>query len=258
MTPCLGSPTSTDASSSAVAAAIQSAVVRQLGDTSTWTKWPGGWPNQLSTALIDAVFSARARYTTKHGRGILPLVRDWQASTTAHDSITGLLSEIDDAGGPESWAAQRMNLQHAPGRKADAPHGATKAAAVREAAEQLKYCDIDNASDFLGRHQEAKKQLRKVPGIGDATTAYVGMLLGVPDVKPDRMVYRFVKDALSAAEVNAPLSNRLIRSALAEVANQMPAHVNETDLEHAIWASQRAVNNPDLSRPESGATLNRA
>ncbi len=28
---------------------------------STWTAWPGGWPNEVEVALIDAVLSIRSR-----------------------------------------------------------------------------------------------------------------------------------------------------------------------------------------------------
>ena len=34
-------------------------------DPAQWTKWPGGWPGDIESALIDAVFSARAIYRSK-------------------------------------------------------------------------------------------------------------------------------------------------------------------------------------------------
>jgi hypothetical protein len=50
-----------------------------IGDApQQWTQWPGGWPDDIVSALIDAVFSARAIYRTEHGRGIYRNVDDWQ------------------------------------------------------------------------------------------------------------------------------------------------------------------------------------
>lgn len=32
----------------------------------------GGWPNHLATAILDAIYSIQTRYTTTHGKGLLP------------------------------------------------------------------------------------------------------------------------------------------------------------------------------------------
>ena len=50
-------------------------------DPALWTKWPGGWPDDIESALIDAVFSARAIYRSKRGRGISRKIADWQEAT---------------------------------------------------------------------------------------------------------------------------------------------------------------------------------
>ena len=156
---------------------IEKAVNDLLGPSASWTKWPGGWPGEIGTALIDSVYSARARYTTKHGKGIKPLVVGWRNRTLAKDSITGLLGEIDDAGGPEAWMA-RMNDQLSPRRTPNARGGPTKAAAVREAAENLKCVGIEKADDLHDRQDEARRAISKVQGVGYATTSYFMMLLG--------------------------------------------------------------------------------
>lgn len=51
-------------------------------DPAKWFKWPGGWPGDIESALIDAVFSARAIYRSKRGRGISRKIADWQAGRT--------------------------------------------------------------------------------------------------------------------------------------------------------------------------------
>jgi len=59
------------------------------------------------------------------------------------------------------------------------------------------------------------------------------MLLGVPGVKPDRMIKRFVGDALGRANVPAEECSVLLH----QVANNMG--VDATRLDHAIWSYQR-------------------
>lgn len=40
--------------------------------------YPGGWPNHLPLALLDAVFSIRAQYTTKYGKGLAPRLKKFK------------------------------------------------------------------------------------------------------------------------------------------------------------------------------------
>jgi hypothetical protein len=49
--------------------AVEAVVVADLGLREQWTGWSGGWPNEISTALIDAIYSARAPYATSTARG---------------------------------------------------------------------------------------------------------------------------------------------------------------------------------------------
>jgi hypothetical protein len=51
-----------------------------IGQPGNWDKWPGGWPEDIEAALVDAVFSARAVYRSKRGRGIFANVADWRYS----------------------------------------------------------------------------------------------------------------------------------------------------------------------------------
>lgn len=205
-------------------------------DPEQWTKWPGGWPDDIESALIDAVFSARAVYRTKHSRGIYRNVDDWQKRRgRVTFSLDALIAEINAVGVP-AWAASFDNSQVSPGRREDAPCGPTKAAAVREAADKLRKEGVNVAGNIdVSTAATVKSTLCSVSGIGYATSNYFLMLLGVPGIKPDRMIHRFLKDAAGRA-----FSNTYAVGVLRAVA----AHsgVPEHELDHAIWRyeSERA------------------
>lgn len=204
-------------------------------DPAGWERWPGGWPDEIGTSLVDAVFSARAQYKPKYGRGIHPLVAAWRTATD--ESQVSLRALRDDLlrRGPDAWAKAFGNEQHSPSRPVDAPGGPTKAAAVLQATSLLCAADppIDSADDIDIRNvSEVKQILRSVPGIGYATTNYFLMLLGLPGVKPDRMIHRFLHDA-THRNWSDLLAEQLITQA-ASLLNGVEAH----QLEHSIWSYQ--------------------
>ncbi len=204
-------------------------IASTVGPPGDWAQWPGGWPGDIEAALIDAVFSARAVYRSKRGRGVHARVVDWrQARERTHFSLESLAAEIDHLG-IEGWAQQFGNEQVSPGRPTSAPGGASKTAAVREAAAILRNVGISTASDITVESVDAAKgALRSVSGIGYATSNYFLMLLGLPGVKPDRMIHRFLKEATGRG-----LTNREAERVLIEAAQEFGVPVHE--LEHAIW-----------------------
>lgn len=199
-------------------------------DSSCWMQWPGGWPDDIESALVDAVFSARAVYRTRHGRGVHQQVTKWRDGRTGAGSTLRDLRDEIAAAHPETWASKTFeNEQRSPGRRPNAPGGPTKAAAVLEAANRLLDANIATASDLTDSTAgEAKRALRSVAGIGYATTNYFFMLLGRPGVKPDRMIHRFVKDATSHQHTSVRAEELITRAA--EVLDVAPH-----ELEHAIW-----------------------
>jgi hypothetical protein len=172
-------------------------------------------------------------YLTKRGLGIHRNVAAWRTKRERDAfSLDTLIADID-AVGVSAWASSFGNSQVSPGRREDAPCGPTKAAAVREAAGKLREAGINLADDI--EPDTAKTTLRAVSGIGFATSNYFLMLLGVPGVKPDRMIHRFLKEAAGHAFSNTQA---------VEVLHAVAAHfgVREHKLDHAIWRyeSQRA------------------
>jgi len=203
-------------------------VTRCLGPPGEWW-WPGGWPGDIEAALVDAVFSARAVYRSKYGKGIFANVAAWRDGRgRAAWSLDELIAEIDGIG-VDAWARRFGNRQHSPTRPPAAPGGPSKAAAVREAAGALRSQGISTAADIgLASTGAVQQVLASVPGIGRGTANYFLMLLGVPGVKPDRMVHRFLHRAAGHAFSDAKAEAAI--SAAAERLGVQP-HV----LDHAIW-----------------------
>jgi hypothetical protein len=77
---------------------------------------------------------------------------------------------------------------------------------------------------------------RAVPGQRSGITwHYVQMLAGIPGVKPDRMICRFVADALGMPRraVTNGFALRILTAAAAEMG------MSPTDLDHGVWQWQR-------------------
>lgn len=88
--------------------------------------------------------------------------------------------------------------------------------------------------DELGR---VKNAWLKVPGQGPGVTwHYVQMLAGIPGIKPDRMITRFVAKAL-----DRPLRT-VVPSFCVELLTAVASELGMTasGLDHAIWNYQRA------------------
>jgi hypothetical protein len=209
--------------------AVLAHIDETIGASTNWTEWPGGWRDDIESALIDAVFSARAVYKSKHGRGVHSLVLTWQQKRTRTPYTLSALSAEIDAVGPEAWAQAFGSMQRSPSRHPDSPGGPTKAAAVREAAAALAQANIESAKDINTENAEkVKTVLRGVDGIGYATSNYFLMLLGAPGVKPDRMIHRFLRDA-TGRQLTDKYADQILTAAAEEL--QTEPH----RLEHAVW-----------------------
>jgi hypothetical protein len=202
-------------------------------DPKGWVRWPGGWPGDIESALVDSVFSARARYKTKNALGIYARMLTWQATRGRQAySLPALLAEIGSD--VDGWAKRFGNCQHSPGRPVSAPFGPMKAATVREAAEALARHGVTTAQQITASNaDDVWKVLLSVPGVGYATANYFLMLLGVPGVKPDTMIKRFLADAAGHKFTDAE-AERVVRAAAQQLG------VQPHKLDHAIWSFERS------------------
>jgi len=209
---------------------VRERVEGDLGPPREWAKWSGGWPGDIESALVDAVFSARALYSTKNKKGVLAHVQVWRATRQRNVSnLRALANEIRDEG-PEAWAQRFGSSQRSPGRPSTAPYGPLKAATVLQAAEALGSIGILSAEDITESSMDnVKHELMAIPGIGFATTNYFLMLLGRPGVKPDRMIHRFLESACGHV-----FSDRAAEEAVTAVADELKVLAHHLD--HVIWS----------------------
>ncbi|MGG5259096.1 hypothetical protein [Phycicoccus avicenniae] len=201
-----------------LAARVRSTVGDQL------PAWPGGWPGQVELALIDAIFSIRARYGQPgtEGRpstGVLAVVERWSEHRGGPADDLLRLREMD---------IQR--LTHILSNKAKSG-GRTKAAVVVDAASRLSEVGLRHASDFTGS-AEQKAAYIGVPGCGGITWAYFGMLLGQPNSKPDTWVQRYIRGSVRS-DISTEDCRRLVNSTARHL------DVDATRLDHAIWLYAR-------------------
>lgn len=189
--------------------------------------WPGGWPDEIDAALIDAVFSVRAHYGSREaGResGVYGAVRRRQREA-GNDLrvLTGTTVE-------ELRAITNSGKIR----------GRYKAEVVRDAAAALVHAKIVTAADLQTREPAARAAYLSVSGCGPVTWRYLRMLVGSDDVKPDTWVMRFVRDKLP--EIADPDDAAALITA---VAGRMGVDVR--NLDHAIWRYRRA--NPGAPVP---------
>ena len=79
---------------------LEALQARIKGDESELKKftWPGGWPGEIEAALIDAVFSIRARYGTGEN-GVRGVVKRWR------DERGDVLDDLRALADGELWRA---------------------------------------------------------------------------------------------------------------------------------------------------------
>ncbi len=117
--------------------------------------------------------------------------------------------------------------------------GRPKASAIQEAARDLVQAGVRSAVDFKSRQSEARKAYVSVHGLEKVTFSYLRMLLGLPDVKADTWIMRFVATAVGRPVDTAETSRLMHQAAdvFAEIEQDtMPS--TPTDLDHAIWYAQ--------------------
>ncbi len=208
-----------------------------IGDQDSWVGYPGGWAGQIELALLDAVFSANARYgkPASGGRaatGVHKVIDNWREvrGVSPLDSLSALIA-----------AAQDLGLENLPDRldnRQTVPGGAMrKGVAVYEAAVRLAGVGVDHSSDLADDQVRgaALEAYTSVPGLGWVTFDYFLSLLGHPTVKADRMVIRFVKAAVGATPTAEDARTLLLASSTAlEVEDPRV-------LDHAVWEYQSSL-----------------
>ncbi len=215
--------------------AINAAIDSRLGEVATWEMWPGGWPGQIEMCLVDAIFSANAKYgrpatEDRRATGVHAVLASLRSKRSEEplDDLKALATLIDR----ESGALGSRQLS--PGTKV------LKDETVRRAAEVLlQYrvrTSVDLAAALASDEALRKGPPQRVPGVGSVTWEYFLMLAGHQGIKADRMVVGFVNSALDDAllgSVDSTGASQLLKDIAAK------RGVAQVDLDHAIWSVQR-------------------
>jgi hypothetical protein len=230
---------------------VLTACKERLPAPTTWSA-PPGYPDSLALAVLDAVWSIGIRYATT--RGVVArytMQRRFAGGDATHDNLTDLLALYDRLGGTDAFTATIGTMN----RVSTQPGAALKGEAVHQAATALHNLGIDTATQFRqaqGTDLEARAETawRAVPGQRSGISwRYLRMLLGLPDVKPDRMVKRFIATALGTEEQQLSTDRvvRLVQAAAAHHGAQQQA------LDHEIWKYQTSAS--DTHGTETDADL---
>jgi len=215
-----------EAQSRSVDAVIQ-AVARI--DAAEFAAYRGGWPGQVGMALVDAVFSIRARYDAS----ALPRLRTLKEH---HPEISDDLQALVDLGADE---VRRVMGSTKTARRHKADCVIDAATAMLTLSPPLRRADEVREHEDAARHAYTS-----VRGLGPVTATYFLMLLGKDGVKPDRMIRRFVNAALAAENLGSATSDQA--GTLLTRAHARDGHgVSLTAYEHAVWRAKGRV--PSLS-----------
>jgi hypothetical protein len=211
-------------------------VLQHLGPPPTWLPMVPRYPDSLALCIIDSVWSLGVRYgSVTNVVGHYRRSRREQGADPDHDDVADLISRWERAGGAEEFAALVHNRQ-----KVSTASGAIlKAQAVYSAARALRDAGIDSRDDLRaavaqGGEAGVKGLWLAVPGQRSGLSwEYLLMLAGLPRVKADRMICRFVARALARLDVPpAVAANQIVRAA--ELLETSP-----TTLDHEIWRYER-------------------
>lgn len=208
-------------------------------DRDLFTRYKGGWINQIGIALWDAVYSIGSQYSGVAPR--LDEMRGWLAKEGLSEDSLHVVANLPEDAVVKIMGATRV----APGRA----RSVTKAAAARQAAIAIAGLEIDSASDlrdYVTGHKEGSVESAKeilktyssVYGLGKVTGEYFLMLLGIPGVKADRMVTRFVAKAVGKP-VGPEEARSLVVAAHEALSPSTLSGVSLTQLDHAIWLYTR-------------------
>lgn len=178
--------------------------------------WPGGYPDEVELALIDAVLSIRTRYGSI-SNGVRRRVKDYASTrlpVPANDLTT--LAEID--------ADELGELL----RTTQVTAGTPKSTAIVEAARNLVEVGVRESKDLNPASIPQKRAYCAVHGLGPVTWEYFLMLSHHPGVKADTWIVRFVEQAINRG-VDSREASTLVKQAASEL------NLTPTELDYAIW-----------------------
>jgi hypothetical protein len=209
----------------------------------------------LPLCVIDAVFSIGVRYesterTVTEFCGRYRWQRDGRGRTAEHP-ISDFLVIVQPYENRWEDMADRIfrNRQRTSSRS-----GILKAEATFRFAKTLQHFGLETFADVLksGLRNDLRQAIKAIPGQSSGLSyAYFLILAGNQDgVKADRMVTRYVANALGVRNVAPELAEELVRNASKVLRAEFPRLV-PSSLDNKIWKYQRAKEDgpPATCRP---------
>jgi hypothetical protein len=188
-----------------------------------WRKWPGGYPDRLDLALVDAVMSIRFRYGRERKDGTWTGARGAVLRYARHSEHVAPSEKIRHLATQDPVALEKvLNRQKVHG-------GKTKALAIVEAAESFRSAGITEPGHLKTHDDDHRKLYTDVAGLGPVTWEYLTMLLNHDGVKADSWITEFVGRAIGR-RVSSEGAGGLVKEAARKLG------VDEKTLDHAIWS----------------------
>lgn len=211
------------------------AVCDTLGDPKRWFR-PARYYDGLALCIVDSIQSTGAHYNSV--RNVICRYRTHRGDAATFDGTAELLVTFADLG-VDGWIERIGNRKPASTRKG----AGSKASVIRQVAQNLHDDGVLSTADLRSRgalevdndarRRATKKLWTRVEAQSSGITwNYALMLAGLPGVKADRMVIRFVSRALGGRELSPVAAASLVREAAALMV------VDATDLDHAIWRKE--------------------
>jgi hypothetical protein len=215
---------------------LLAALDRDLPDKDAWTKWPGGWLGEIEVCLVDAIYSANARYgrpkTSVGGpTGVYRVIHQLREVRGSEklDDLQHLCEVLRRGRKPVLG-----NDQHSPGTQT------LKEENLLRVAERLIEEGVRSSTDLADRLADKRitywppnQDGSTIRGLGRETWEYFLMLAGHTGVKADRMIRTYVATALGRSDSSPATTSSLVTAAASSLG--VEPHV----LDHAIWGFQR-------------------
>jgi hypothetical protein len=207
----------------------------RLGDPASWRE-PDGYPDSLAMCVLDSIWSVGINYD----RHVVPVLKRY-VEARGVEGLSACRDGADDlaqvlAVTTADDFATLVGSRH----RTSTRNGILKAEAVQRAVQVLFDAGLVSAADARAADEAALDRARaewlRIPGQRSGITwRYMLMLAGLEDVKPDRMIVRFVSRALDRPRPVGVEEARVLVVAAAEELG-----VSQRTLDHTIWNYQRS------------------
>ena len=200
--------------------------------------YQGGWPDSISLALLDAIYSLHPTYEPQHPeRGITSRVFKFaQEHPETEDSLSSL-AELGEAAVREMMGYGKTGVN-------------LRSDAVVEVARSMLSLTppIVRASEFTGeRLSDVRQVFAGVDGLGKVAFTYFATNLGVPGAQVDAKLTRFVARYAFGDQTLRLSSHRVVALVTNAYRRDHRGAESVSHFEHALSLGERGGHAPDES-----------